>query len=183
MSNVVVDPRTFREAFTPVLSSHESLLREAWPRGGEFTKVWTSRDGILEKLGKRLELECHPEYWTIDAVFYKQADTRNFPVGPARYAEAIAIALEHENISTSAHEELNKLSIIDAPLKVLVTYADPGDYADELLSRFADILVRADTFGDFATRRRHVVLFGSMDGSDVKWRYYIFTGHAFSPLE
>lgn len=182
MSNVIVDPRSFRDALSVVLHDHESQLRDAWTRGRDFTSVWKNPNGIYEQLGKRLALRhCHKEYWSIDAVYYERLDTDSFPA-PGRYAEAIAIAVEHENNSATAHEEINKLSIIDAPLKVLVTYADPGNYADQLLLKFAAMLERADTFGDFATQRRHMVIFGHKDDEAINWNYFVFTGYEFATL-
>lgn len=100
----------------------------------------------------RLESYCEKDYYWLDAIFYEEKDEVNFSDGIL--AKYISVAIEHENNASNAHEEMNKLQIYNAPLRVLIVYTQPGKETDEVRARFGKIVRDADFFNDSATRRR-----------------------------
>jgi hypothetical protein len=148
-----------------------------------LTFVWAENGGICDRLGKDLGLQCHKPYWWIDAAYYERRDEKNFEENDGLHAEAISIALEHENSVSRSHQEMNKLSLIDVPLKVLVTYPKSRSNAETLLSKFAAILMLADHFDDFATKRRHLVVFGQEQDQKINWSFHLFDGKKFVLLD
>lgn len=77
-------------------------------------------DKVLHETCRRLELTDMQEYWNTDAIFYTQKDDKFGP--KAAYAEYIAVAVEVENDFKASHQEINHLSTLNTPLKVLITY-------------------------------------------------------------
>lgn len=95
------------------------------------------------------------------------------------------MVVEHENVvggtSGGVHNEVNKLSIFNSPLKVLVTY--PFDKPRlERLRGYADILRRADVFNDFTTHRRHLLIYGLLPETGVAWESYVYRLGEFVPI-
>ena len=181
----VVTPDEFKAAFLEIVSAHEDALVARWSRFGEYTKYFMGPKtgcGLIHKIARRLVLECHKEYWHIDAIFCKCLDKTHFRNPNATYAKSVAVAFEHENNSDSSNEEMNKLSIIDAPLKVLVTYYRSDQCRDKHLEEYAEILGEADGFSDFSTSRKHMVVFGHREHDRALWSFYVYAKGKFDVL-
>ena len=162
----------------------ELELLNYWNDSSAYTKIVLGHgqpDSILHKVARTLRLEYYTEYWNIDAVFYDKSDG-NYSQKAIIYAEQLTIALEHENDSGGAFEEMYKLSTYNSPLKVLITYASPGKQPDRLKD-YKEILKKSDIFFDFATLRKHLVIFGSRSGNKVNWTYHIWDGEDFKDIK
>ena len=73
---------------------------------------------------------------------------------------------------------MNKLQLFNAPLKVLITYADEGAGTETLLRRYEKIIGAADVFDDFTTLRRQLVILGTPK-TVRKWRFYAYESDGF----
>ncbi len=89
--------------------------------------------------------------------------------------------IEHENEITTSYEEMNKLCIFNTPLKVLITYPYRNG-TEKYLREYVDIVQRADIFGDFSTKQKHLVIFGKKEYNEVKWDFYIYINGSFVKL-
>ena len=118
-------------------------------------------------------------YYSVDSVFYENLDTRNFAAGMT-YVKAISVAIEHENKAALSCEEMHKLQLLNVPLKVLITYPSGTAQGDKLLAQYADIITGADWFGDIATHRRQLVIFGEAMN---RWRFYAYGHRGFARLD
>ena len=167
-----ISPQQFWSALVEVLHQYQGKVVAIWKSPTEYTRF--IRTDIVPELSKRLELQVYPtDYYTLDAIYYEEADRVHFP-SQSTYAKWISIALEHENVLKGSCVEMNKLQLFNTPLKVLITYARPGRESKEYLDKYTDIIRSADIWGDIASQRRQLVVFGDMPELAPKWY-----GHAY----
>jgi len=111
-----VSPDTFARAFSRVTSKNATAIVQSWDHCTEFTPTMLA---LLPHIAAELELSVYAgEYYTLDAVFYKDKDLDYFNADQT-YAKCIAVAYEHENAWKGTAVEMNKLQLFNAPLKVL----------------------------------------------------------------
>jgi len=67
-------------------------------------------------------------------------------------------------------------------LKVLITYAQDSTVRNFHLTRYAKIVQGADLFGDFATLRRQLVIFGSIANDVITWHFYAYESSGFQEI-
>ena len=132
---------------------------------------------LLHMVAEILKLKYYREYWSLDAVFYKKKDERFEP--PYLCAEYLPVVIEHENSIDGSYLEINKLSIFNSPLKVLITYPE-GQDKNAYLNTYAEMLKKADIFDDFSTRRKHLVVFGTKEDKRTLWDFYVYKNGNFS---
>jgi len=184
----IISPQEFKNAFEQVVchsKAYEKTLMGFWENGTEYTQVMLgrkkSRDNdqdkcVLGEVATKLGLKYYKEYWSMDCVFYE----KEYPLVPGgTFAEYIAVAVEHENNVKSSCIEMNKLSIWNTPLKVLITYCDAEDRnrdRDKYLNKYAQILHKADIFDTFSTFHNHLVIFGPKypENNSISWTCYNF---------
>jgi hypothetical protein len=159
-----MSPSAFYEAFLHVTAQYAKELDKAWTSCSDFTRLMLATSpepaapAILPDIAGRLGLHCYGQYYTLDAIYYVEKDEVHFP--GCTYAKFISVALEHENNARGSVDEIYKLQLFSAPLKVLITYPANPDEGDELLRQYAEIIAEADPFNDIATLRRQLVIFG-----------------------
>ena len=88
---------------------------------------------MLQRVATHLGLKCYPhDYYCIDAVFYEPADVVPGTPAGSTWLRALSIAFEHENnVRSGLYQEASHLLIMDADLRVLVTYP-LGDGIEDL---------------------------------------------------
>jgi hypothetical protein len=184
----IIPPDHFARTFHKVVESRAKDIRRLWDNwdARSYTRYFVNReDGVLAEVCERLDLKYATPWWTIDAIYYESADVENFPVA-WRMAKHICVAIEHENSVGRSHYEVNKLSLFNSPLKVLIAYPgrDSGPNAEALvLERYARILQDADVFRNFSESLLQLAVFGSRDENhDPIWRYHLYTGSGFREL-
>ncbi|MEX0682586.1 MAG: hypothetical protein WD472_03935 [Dehalococcoidia bacterium] len=103
---------------------------------------------------------------------------------PVNGCRAISVAIEHEHNAETAQNEAWRLSLLNSPLKVLVTYPEYGEGA-LLLNSYATVLEAVDTFRDFHKFRRQLVVFGFSEYSakSIEWQYYLYSRAGFTRCE
>ena len=117
----------------------------------------------------------------MDAVFFEQADTEHFSGGT--YAKALNVVIEHENVrGRTTFVEMNKLQHYNTPLKVFIGYASDERDAAVWLKGYGEIIRDADIFGDIATHRRQLVIFGDLPSEGHCWTFHTYEPTGFTPL-
>ena len=86
--------------------------------------------------------------------------------------------MEHANRPSKTYEEINKLQMFNAPLKVLITYVAEGAEAEALLGKYESIIRDSDIFNDIATQRKQLVILGSPQAVRG-WRFYVYESDGF----
>jgi hypothetical protein len=182
----LVTPLEFSSAFQKVVQNRAKHLTAYWKpwNAKEYTKLLLLKGGVLNDVASTLRLEYAQPWWTLDAIFCER-----FREGLAEY---LSVAIEHENFPRRARYQINKLSIFNAPLKVLITY--PGKPSkrgesprDALLSACSEMLLAADAIGDFSHIRRQLIILGSddlkLDSGILRFRYYLYEHGSFVELQ
>jgi hypothetical protein len=170
-----VSPAQFIQAFRQIAVGEEKDLYGLWWKLKKYTeKFLAPPGGVMAQVAQLLGLQYLREKVRVDAMLYRPAN--GFP--------AVLVAVEHEHDAESAHSEIWKLSLLNSPLKVLVTYPENGQEA-LLLDRYAGVLKAVDVCGDAPTRRQQLVIFGFADQSErsVEWRSYLYGESGFKLTE
>jgi hypothetical protein len=136
------------------------------------------RSTMYPKIARQLGLSSwNKEYYTLDGMLYEERGvdaTGKF----ASYANWVSVAIEHEIDASQAQETMNKLQMFNAPLKVLITYALPGNATDSLLRKYENIIKASDVFNDVATLRQQLVILGTPKAVSG-WRLYAYENEGF----
>ena len=190
-NSLIVDPQEFKKHFDAVLSVNGANLARLWDGKKKiFTDAWEKRGGIYDAIGEKINIPHYQgnrsdDYWTIDAVFF--AENEELLRHKGSYATFLSVAMEHENIAADSYEEMNKLSILNASLKVLVTYPKQPEDPDQeekraLLDNYTKQIKSADVFGDFFDRRRQMAIFGYKENDTVRWEHHLYNGENFDRM-
>ena len=172
-----ITPREFRNAFVDVMKAEHHAFRTAV---GFEAKSYTyfMRSNIFPKIAKQLGLLAwKKEYYSLDGMFYEERGLDNRGNYSA-YAKWISVAVEHVNQAVKTHEQINKLQTLNAPLKVLITYAAEGVEEDLLLRRYEGVIGDSDVFNDVASLRQQLVIFGTPKTAR-EWRFYVYENDGF----
>jgi hypothetical protein len=172
-----ITPREFRNAFVAVMKAeHNSFRTAASFEAKSYT--YFMRSNIFPKIARHLGLLAwNKEYYSLDAMFYEERGRDNFGKYTT-YAKWISVALVHANKAAKTHEEINKLQMFNAPLKVLITYAAEGADSDSLLRTYEAVIGESDVFNDIATLRQQLVIFGTPK-TIRDWRFYVYENDGF----
>jgi hypothetical protein len=170
-------PREFRDAFLTVMNDQRANFRTAVHFEPKSYNYFLRAD-IYPRIARHLGLlSWGREYYTLDGAFYEQRETEH--VRPnAAYAKWICVALEHETDVHNSYKEMNKLQLLNVPLKVLITYASEGFETDLLLRNYQRILRAADVYEDFATTRRQLLILGTPKTAR-DWHFFAYESDGF----
>jgi hypothetical protein len=172
-----ISPRDFRNAFVAVMKAESNSLRTA--AGFEAKSyAYFIRSNIFPKIARQLGLLAwNKEYHALEGMFYEERGRDSFGKYTT-YAKWISVALEHAYKPTKTHEEINKLQLFNAPLKVLITYTTEGVEEEALLRKYESIISESDVFNDIATLRQQLVIFGTPK-TLREWRFYVYESDGF----
>jgi len=172
-----VTPREFRNAFLAVLKAEHDSFRTAV--GFEAKSyAYFMRSNIFPKIAKHLGLMVwNKEYYGLSCAFYEERGTDHYGKYTG-YAKWISVALEHHGNPATSHEDINKLQMFNAPLKVLISYAAEGPEGDGLLRKYEAIIRDSDVFNDIAGLRKQLVVFGTPKALR-EWRFYVYESDGF----
>jgi hypothetical protein len=176
-----ISPLEFRDAFATVICSKIATVHKTWRNTKEYTAF--VRTEVLAPIAQLLLLQpwTKGDYNRLDAVFYDKADSEHF--GKATYASALNVIVEHENArGPTTYTEINKLQHYNSPLKVLICYASDAAERSKLLAEYEKIIRNADIFGDIATLRRQLVIFGILPREGTLWTFHAYESSGFIDL-
>jgi len=75
---------------------------------------------------------------------------------------------------------LNKLTIINSPLRVLITY--PHGNSTRYLNDYLKVIEDADTFNDFSSKRKILVIFGELEDEHITWYFHQYFENKFTTI-
>jgi hypothetical protein len=173
----IITPREFRNAFVAVMQAERDSFRTAVSFEAK-SYAYFMRSNIFPKIARNLGLQAwNKDYYALDAMFYEERGRDN--AGKfTTYAKWISVALEHAIRPSHTHEEINKLQVFNAPLKVLITYAAEGTETGSLLRKYQTIIGDSDVFSDIATLRKQLVILGTPQTMRA-WHFYVYESDGF----
>lgn len=176
----IISPEQFKETFLQVVKdvNNEAELARLFYLQPYRQYTDFMLNTLLPPIAAQLNLKVYREYFQLDAIFYEEIDNVNFQAAQ-NYAKYIAIAFEHENEIRNSQEEANRLTIYNTPLKILVTYPSNQNQINQKLNMYARITAWADIFSDFSTLRKQLVIFGRLNGQEIRWDFYVYRDGGF----
>ena len=124
---------------------------EAFKNNSQFTEFISE---LVDKIAKDMGLQHYREYYTLDHVLYDKDDA--IPEGLLRFGTSsvhgtwlthICVAIEHENYldACGGYQELAKLMLFNADMKILVGYANKGDNYDAYAQDYQLLFSKSST--------------------------------------
>jgi hypothetical protein len=154
-------------------------LREIGQDAEKLRQMMVSeKTGYLAELARALELSHRSDYGVIDAVFYEKREAGATAPG-SDIGDRVVVAIEYENGASQSSAAISRLSMLAAPLKVLITYPTERSASDGLLADYAYLLHRKSGMEkkDFASG--YVAIFGFTGPQDIKFSYHIYRNGEF----
>ena len=145
MSTINISPEIFWKQFSTKLfkiwSNFSDEEKEIYSNYSKWTKFMTD---FLYKLGEDFGFNAiMSEYWPrVDVGYFINSDENTVEeIGTNWSKWSFEVAIEHENnVWPAWKDECNKLMVINAGLKILITYRDESkNYLNDKLSEFRDI--------------------------------------------
>jgi hypothetical protein len=172
-----ISPRDFRNALVDVMKAEHDNFRAAVNFEAK-SYTYFMRSNIFPKVARHLGLMAwNKDYYALDGMFYEERGRDNSGKFTT-YAKWISVALEHAIRPSRTHEEINKLQMFNAPLKVFITYVAEGAETESLLGKYEAIIRDADVFNDIATVRKQLVILGFPQAAR-EWRFYVYESDGF----
>jgi hypothetical protein len=182
----VVTPEAFSSEFRKVISAEQNALDALLGRASEYTKHVLK--AVLQPVASALGYSCEYEYglWRLDGAFFPKDEPRG---------DYFHVAIEHENVGKLAVQEILKLSLLNVPLKVLITYAyHEPESLRRYLTNLSERIALMDYFGDFADKKRQLLILGRRNPhallgmqspvhlTEPAWTVYVWDGRQFASL-
>ena len=165
---------TFIAAFEQVCQEQLPTLLECWPSQPKFTSYVSVN--MMPRLADILGCTVEYEHNRIDHVL-RANEASSLGIKPGD----IFAAIEHENNFGNSHEEIIKLTRINAPLGVLITYASPWERGPKLAEYIEHVVseVGGKEQGEL------LVIFGPYGLNrpvKLEWDYHVWRGDRFRGL-
>ena len=125
MSSPRVSVNLFLEAWASECLVQGESLRATWSSSPSLTaRMLTESGSIVRRVAARLTLQSYMEYYHTDAVFFSESDRVLVAPKDQTWLHRIRVALEHEiTFGSKLFEEVSHLMLVDADLRVLITYS------------------------------------------------------------
>lgn len=168
----ITSPAFFKAWLDSVNGRKEHLLK-IWRQAHEFTSyIKGDENCALEEVASKLDLLCYPrDYYSIDALLYKQKDlVQNRPEGHFWFRD-IRVAFEHENnFRGGLYQEVSHLLVVNADLKVLVTY--PNEDTTTELNYLHEIISGNRQSKSISDDENFLIIFGYETG--FEWEGFVY---------
>ena len=129
-----IKSQSFYQAWLDTVNTRKDHLLKIWRTAKEFTSYIKGDDNcVMNEVANKLNLLCYPrDYYSVDTLLYNQEDLVDNRNKDQFWFRDIRVAFEHENnFKGGLYQEVSHLLVINADLKVLVTYPNE-DTTNEL---------------------------------------------------
>jgi hypothetical protein len=119
----------FKNEWQRIGQEHPYEITDTYENDTAWTEFMLSSDGFLRRVmenisgRKQLKLSFHRDWNNYDCVYLSGDENTVVDSDASRPESWVAVVIEHENIFSDIDTEMAKLIHIEAPLKVLITYA------------------------------------------------------------
>lgn len=175
----IVTPDEFKASFLSILALRKDEMVAAYHEPRQKTDLVLDSDrGILSQVASALDLDYCRGCLGVDALF---CEGRNSKDGGNDVDDtaAISVAVEYE-IDGSAHDSVKRLSRINAPLNIIVTYRNGKPW--KRLDRYARMISEIHMPSDLAAERRQMIVFGNLQEGELFWSFFVYNGENFDRI-
>lgn len=167
--------RIFFEFWKETINENREAILNNWSNYKNFTNLIKGSDNsILKQIANKLELQVYEiDYYSLDAIFYKNEDLCPEIKKNTFWFRNIQIAFEHENnFKSGLYQELSHLIVTNSELKILVTYPNDEDDGYEMLQKFTGIILGNRSEIEFSNNESILVIYGYKD--DLQWDGFLY---------
>jgi hypothetical protein len=164
----------FYNSWVETVNNRKEELLKIWSNSKLFTKYIKGDDNcIIDEVANKLGLLSYPnDYYSIDAVLYKQEDKVPGTNPNNFWFRDLRVAFEHENnFNSGLYKEVSHLLIANCDLRVLVTYPNSG--IDKELKVLHNIISGNRNSKLISNEKNFLIILGYENG--FKWEGYFYT--------
>lgn len=172
----------FFYAWIETVKERKDILLDLWQKPNLYTSYIKGDDNcLLYELASKLDLHCYPfDYYSIDAVFYREEDRTPSINADNFWLREIRIAFEHENYFRSGlFQEVSHLLTTNCELRVLVTY--PNNETKEELEFLHKIISGTSSSKLIADEKSFLIIFGYQNG--FQWEGFTYTEEKWEQIQ
>lgn len=167
---------SFFNYWCKVTAVQKDALLKIYHINKEFTKsIFHNDEAIVKGVAKLMSLNCYSNYYSLDAVFFKNDDrVPDTPIN-SNWFRNIQIAFEHENyFKRGLYQEVSHLLITNCLLRVLVTY--PGTNEETELDRLHTIIKGTPFSTKISDEESFLIIFGYEENFTYRGMVYKESG-------
>jgi hypothetical protein len=168
-----ISSSAFYNAWFETVNGRKEHLLKIWRTWNEYTlHIKGDENCIIEEVAQKLNLLCYPrDYYAIDTILYKQEDLVPKINEGTYWFRDIRVAFEHENnFNGGLYQEVSHLLIVNADLKVLVTY--PNGETKSQLNYLHEIITGNRQSKTIAEEESFLIIFGYEN--EFAWEGFVY---------
>jgi len=142
--------------------------------------IISEKTGYFAELARALELSHRSDYGLLDTVFYEKREAGATAPG-TDLGERLTVAIEYETGASESSAAISRLSMLNVPLKVLISYPTERSAMRGQLDDYAYLLRRKQGMEKNSLSCGYVAIFGFTAPQDIKFSYYIYQDGEFVP--
>ena len=161
---------SFYQAWIETVQSRKEDMLSLWKNPKGFTSyIKGSENSVIAEIGRKLDLKTYEQdYYSMDAIFYKEEDRLDIP--NKFWFRDFRIAFEHENnIKSGIYQEVAHLLTLSCDVRVVVIYPE---YAEDILPELHNIIKGHRQSNIFSEEESFLIICGYY--TDFGWEGYIF---------
>jgi len=168
-----IKSHSFYQAWFNIVYTRKDHLLKIWRKSIEFTSYIKGDDNcVMGEVANKLNLLCYPrDYYSVDTLLYKQEDLVHNRNEGQYWFRDIRVAFEHENnFKGGLYQEVSHLLVINADLKVLVTY--PNEDTTTELKYLHEIISGNRQSKSISDDESFLIIFGYETG--FEWEAFVY---------
>jgi hypothetical protein len=150
-------------------------LKSIWSNNKEFTNQIINNDNsVIIEVANRLLLNCYESnYYSLDAVLYKNEDRVPGINENTYWFREIQIAFEHENYyNKNLYQEVGHLLITRSNLRVLVSY--PQNEKEPVSNYLHEIISGCSIANEISDNESFLFILGYHYEGKVEWEGWVY---------
>lgn len=171
-----IKAQSFYKTWLDIVSSRKEHLLKIWRNARVFTSYIKGDDNcVIGEIASKLGLLYYPrDYYSIDCILYKKEDlVHNLKEGSYWFRD-MRVAFEHENdFKSGLFKEISHLLLVNADLKVLVTY--PNEDTDDQMKYLHEIISGNRQAKFISDDESFLIIFGYERG--FAWEGFVYKEH------
>ncbi|MCZ2130777.1 MAG: hypothetical protein LC109_10990 [Bacteroidia bacterium] len=170
---ITITSTNFYGAWLDTVKYRKDKMLSIWRNNKEFTSyIKGSDNSVLSEIAQAMNLKCYEkDYYSVDAIFYKETDLTPKINENNYWFRHITIAFEHENnFKGGLYQEVSHLLITNSDLKVLVTY--PNEDITNQFDYLHEIVKGCKHSNTISDEENFLIILGYENG--FEWEGYIF---------
>lgn len=170
---ITVTSTNFYGAWLETVKYRKAEMLPIWRNNKEYTSyIKGSHNSVLSEIAQAFNLKSYEkDYYSLDAIFYSDADLTPKINENNYWFRHITIAFEHENnFKSGLYQEVSHLLITNSDLKVLVTY--PNENITNQFNYLHEIVKGCKHSNIISDEKSFLIILGYEN--DFGWEGYVF---------